>query len=309
MRIESYTPDREAALIELERESPQGRHIRLEMVRDRLLDRSRVFEDYELFVLCTDDNHLVGVAAAAVTEMEHNGRRIPVGFCYDLRIRPEFRRRGYAKRMGSHVIEQFFEPRGVDRYFLTMKKTNTAVLRSAQSVLDLAYTYPFRYLTLPTSVHIRRPTAGRAVDPRFSVLVSHPDSIPDGWYRTLDGSTGLFQTHRMYRIKVVHVSPVVKVGLRVAEWIKGTAGALPREDEVMSFATLCQWKVPSWETVNRALQESHEAGAGYLIAVCQKRDPVHRMLKSRAINALDYLIVSNFPMHPSDRVGLDIRCL
>ena len=155
MRIVPYTAEWEAALIELERESPQGKHIRLEMVRDRLLDRSRVFDDYQLYVMCTDDDRLVGMAAAAVTEIDHNGSQMPVGFCYDLRIKPEFRRRGYAKMMGDHVIKHFFEPRAVDRYFLTMKKTNTAVLRSAQSVLDLAHTYPFCYLTLPTSAHVR----------------------------------------------------------------------------------------------------------------------------------------------------------
>ncbi len=309
MQIVPYTPDREADLIALERESPQGKHIRLEMVRERLLDRSRVFDDYELFVIHTDDNRLVGMAAAAITEMEHNSNRIPVGFCYDLRIRPEFRRRGYAKMMGAHVIRHFFEPRGVDRYFLTMKKTNTAVLRSAQSVLNLAYTYPFRYLTLPTSAQIRRRTTGSTSNPPFTVLVSRPDGIPDGWYGSLDGTAGLFQTHRMYRIKVVHVSRPVKIGIRVAEWFKGATGALPRQDEVMSFTTLCHSHVPSSQTVNRALRESREAGVGYLIVVCQKHDPVHRMLKPLAINALDYLVVSNFPMQPDDGVGIDVRCL
>ena len=77
----------------------------------------------------------------------------------------------------------------------------------------------------------------------------------------------------------------------------------------MSFATLCHRSIPSPDTVNGALQELQGSEIGYLISVCQKHDAMHRMLKSVSINALDYLMVSNFPVHPKDRVGIDVRCL
>ena len=309
MRILPFAPEHEAALLQLERESPQGKRIKLEMVRDRLLDRSRVFDDFQLYLVVSDENVLAGMMAAAITEIEHDGDRMPAGFCYDLRVKPEFRRQGYSKKMGAHVVEHFFRPRGIGRYFFTMKKTNLAVLKATQSVLGLAYAYPFRYLTIPASTIVRHRGSGLKSMPHFGVTVSRPDDLPEGWYHAVDDATGLFDTYRMYQIKVSRIGALMKCGMSLVEWLRGQSGAFPRENEVMRFAALCHSRVPSVDTMNRLLRGLKKDDVRFLIVACQKKDPVDRLLGRAAINALDYLLVSNFRLQPDDHFRIDVRCL
>ncbi len=308
-QIVPYTPSHEPALLDLERASPQGKRIQLEMIRERLIDRSIVFEDYQLYVIEGDGGQPVGMAGVAATEAEHNGGLIPVGLCYDLRVGPEYRGQGLANEMGRHVIRDFFHPRGLRRYLLTMKTTNTAVLRSVQSVLGLAHTYPFQYLTLPATRRVKHRRVQPSAEARFGVIASDPDRLPDGWYHPIEPEMGTFDTHRMYQIKVVGVARHMRWLIRIAELLRDESNTMPREDEVMKFAALCYSGIPDADSVNRALATLEARDVQYLTVCCQRRDPVYRLLRPRAINALDYLIVSNFQIGAKDRFRIDVRCL
>jgi hypothetical protein len=88
-----YRPEYDAPLLELESASPQGRRIRLEMLRDHFLARSEVFEEFGVFLALSGNGDLLGVIAGSAVILERNRKREKVGFVYDLRVAPPFRRR------------------------------------------------------------------------------------------------------------------------------------------------------------------------------------------------------------------------
>ena len=107
-RIIPYHPDYEASLLDLERASPQGKHIQLEMLRDHFLDRSEVFDEFGIFLALSKNGDLLGVIAGSTVSLDWNGKRERVGFVYDLRVTPSFRRKGIAKSLGRYLTWSTF---------------------------------------------------------------------------------------------------------------------------------------------------------------------------------------------------------
>ena len=90
------------------------------MLREHFLDRSRAFDEFGVFLAVTDNGDLLGVAAGSVVILEWNGQRERVGFVYDLRVAPAFRRHGIAKTLGKYLSQEYFVSLGIERLVMTM---------------------------------------------------------------------------------------------------------------------------------------------------------------------------------------------
>ncbi len=307
-RIIPYHPDYEAALLELESVSAQGKHIWLEMLRDHFLARSEVFEEYGVFLALSENGDLLGVAAGSAVTLEWNGKRERVGFAYDLRVAPPFRRKGIATFLGRYLTQEYFKSLGVNRHITTIKASNWPAARVARSTLGITHYYPFSYLTIPTGMRIRKTTRpGSGLRFRISGF-GVPETVE--WvYRHPNGNPALFRTDLTYRVRAIHIAPWLNFGMRTLELFKGADWKLPRLGKEVRFATAFDLGPENLQFLNDLLDHLQKLGIQYLVVCCLKGDYCHRNLRRLAVNSLDYRILVNFPLKPSDSLTLDVRCL
>lgn len=307
-RIVPYHPDYEAALLALERASPQGKYIRLEMLRAHFLDRSKVFEEFGVFVALSEDGDLLGVIAGSAVDLNWNEKRERVGFVYDLRVAPAFRRKGIAKSLGRYLTQKYFNSLGIKHRVTTIKESNRPAARALQSALGVMHYYPFSYLTIPTGMRIKKATRPGS-DSRFRIS-GFGVTGPSGWvYRHPEGSPALFRTDLAYRIRAISIAPWLNVGMRALELFRGGDWRLPRLGQEVRFATAFDLSAEDLHRLNDMFGHLQQLGIGYLVVCCLKGDYYYRNLHHLAINALDYRILGDLPLNPSDSLALDVRCL
>lgn len=307
-RIVPYRPGYETALLELESTSPQGSHIRLEMIRDRFRARSEVFDDFGIFLAVSEDGGLLGVVAGSAVTLERNGSRERVGYVYDLRVAPGFRRQGIARALGNQLTREYFPSLSIDRYVSTVKAGNRPAIRALQRALGTGCDYPFVYLTIPTGMRIAW-SNGPGSDSSFGVSVFGMRGLAEWVYRHPEGGPALFRTDRAYRVRPVSISPWLNVAMRALETFKGPAWKLPRLGEEVRFATAFDLRPDNLCLLDDLLEYLQRRGVQYLMVCCLKDDRYYRDLRRCAVNSMGYRVLGSLPLRPSDSLTLDVRCL
>ena len=307
-RIIPYRPEYEASLLDLERASPQGRHLRLEMLRDHFLSRSRVFDEFGVFLAVGRTGDLLGVVAGAAVMMECNGSLDRVGYVYDLRVAAPFRRNGIARSLTQYVAREYFGSLGIERHITTMKASNRPAAKVALSGRGVSYHYPFSYLMIPTSVRLRE-VIKPGSQPRFRVAGFGIVEAADWIYRHPEGGPACFRTDRTYRIKPVSVAPWLNFAMRTLRLLKGANWKLPGLGEEVRFATAFDLRPENFRWLNDVFEYLEKSSIQYLAVCCRKGDHYYRNLRSSAINSTEYRVLANFPLRDADSLTLDVRCL
>lgn len=306
--IVPYSPEHEPALLQLERNAVQGRFIQLEMLRDSYLSRSEVFEKHQAYLSLNENEQVMGVLAVAVTPLWQNGMEKQVGVCFDVRVAPAFRGHGLTKKMGLHANEAFYKKHDVAGLFLTLKAGNDAVYKSAKILGVELYLYPFVYLTVPTWQRIGERKA-TSTQHKFQVRLL-PNPAQDGkFYQLFEGGMGIWHTHRMYRLRIRRLYPLLKWGQRLLNLFRKKDRQLPSEGNELRFASLFGCTPENAEKLDEVLANLQAQGIGYLSVCCAEGDFLHELFKPLSINAYPYLLLSTFPTKPEDEIGMDVRCL
>ena len=240
--------------------------------------------------------------------LERNGKREKVGFVYDLRVAPPFRRKGIASSLGRHLIREYFEPLSVKHYIATMKVGNRPASRALRRVLGITHKYPFSYLTIPTGVRVEK-VDHPGLDSHFKVSGFGLEGCNQWIYRHPEGNPALFRTDMIYRVRVITISPWLDFGMRALEVFKGADWKLPGLGEDVSFATAFDLHPEKLLLLNELLEHLQQRGIQFLAVCCLKGDCYYRNLRALAINSMDYRILGNLPLQPSDSLTIDVRCL
>ncbi len=109
MIIRPYQPADDPALMAIEYRSPRGASNPFVHWRRRFADRARLFADHQIFVL-DDDGIVAGCVAIAVKQVMVSGGWLPLGYLFDLRIDPVYRRFGWGT-----VLTDYIESYAIDR--------------------------------------------------------------------------------------------------------------------------------------------------------------------------------------------------
>ncbi len=306
--IVPYSPEHEPALLQLERNAVQGRFIQLEMLRDGYLSRSEVFEKHQAYVSLNEKGQVMGVLAASVTPIWQNGQERQVGVCFDVRVDPAFRGHGLTKKMGFHANEAFYKKYSVEGLFLTLKAGNDAVYKSAKILGVELYLYPFVYLTVPTWRRIGERKAFSAQQ-RFQVRLTPNPAQESKFYQLFEGGLGVWHTHRMYRLRIRKLHPLLKWGQHLLNFFKKEDRQLPAEGDELRFASLFGCTTENADKLDEVLAYLQNQGIGYLSVCCAEGDFLYELFKPLSINAYPYLLLSTFPTKPGDEIGMDVRCL
>lgn len=145
LRIRRATNDDNARLCEIETLCPQGRALRFHYQRDDFFARSRVYDDWAVFV-AEEDGMAVGVAAASIKSVRIAGQPVRAGYIYDVRVIPEHRGKKLSYAL-VEAVEAYLRPL-VDYAYLYVLSDN----RATQAITRRCAMFPigrFRVLLVP----------------------------------------------------------------------------------------------------------------------------------------------------------------
>ncbi|MBL7696998.1 MAG: hypothetical protein JNK79_02530 [Chitinophagaceae bacterium] len=308
--IVPYSEDRADQLLQFERGIVQGKRLQLEIIKDHFLDRARVFKHSHALVALSDGQEAIGSLIGAETILEINGDQIHAGFAFDAKVTTGSRKRGIGRQLAKELYRTFFEPTGLKQNFMTVKKENTAVWMLLSKLLSKVWVYDFVYLTIPASSRLQNTISENGGTVDFGVKLFEPDELSRDYYRECAGGLGYLNSHKLYRLRIKKISPVLKLSITLLRKLRPRKyGSAPHEGEILSFATLYGHTPANIGGINTILEEIENNGIGQLLVCCRKGDAIYRALKKTAVNNYNYCIVTDFPIGANDHVYIDVRCL
>jgi ribosomal protein S18 acetylase RimI-like enzyme len=127
MHIRYYHPDDDAPLMELERRCPRGLPQPFIHYRRRFIDRAAIFSDFELLV-AEHDRTVIGTVAVCVKRTRVGDRPVSMGYIFDARTDPAFRRRGIGQAL-VEAVDHYLIGREVDGVYGHILASNFPSLR------------------------------------------------------------------------------------------------------------------------------------------------------------------------------------
>lgn len=303
-----YSKTYEASLLALEKEATQGKFVQLEMIRDCFKTRSSTFDKSQIFLAIDMEGKLLGVLAAAIVTLVINGEKNNVGYCFDVRVAKNARGHGLTKKMGQHAYKHFYLPNQAAKVFLTMKKNNYAVHKSAKILGLQLYKYPFSYLTIPTSKRLEQEHLPETKE-TFTVKVTDSDTNLNKYLYDFHNETKVWRTNLIYTLKIKKLHVFIKFLKPFLNYFRRGKFQLPTEGEELIFSTLIYSKTPSADEINTILEFLQHHNVGYLLVACNKNSNLFKLMKPILINRYIYEICSTFPINENDSIVFDVRCL
>ena len=310
MRIDltSYNARYDSAIAKLEDGIVQGEGIQLKILKNHFLDRSVVFQNSFPCVAIAEDDSVVATAVGAQTKMEINGTIIEAGFVLDAKVHLSYRRKGIGMRLARHQ-KDWFSKKGYDKNFTTLKLSNAPVIKVSAKAIGNIWLTPFVYLTIPTSARISS-TLQSPGENHFSVRLFDQEQMPEGFHTNFPSGLGVLHTWMLYRLKIEKISWLYKQGLKCLRKISPKQyDLLPKEKDVMEFATLFNHTEQNIDSINDVLKHLEAKEKKFLLVCCRKGDSIYKHLKSYSINTYHYYILTDFALSIKDELVIDVRCL
>lgn len=306
--IISYTDEYYEKAGHFEKGIIQGNYIKLEMIKESFLDRAKVFKRNYACIALSDDK-VIGSAIGAQTTILLNAEPLEVGIGFDTKVLPLFRNKGIGKMLIKVIYNKFFETAGLSKRFMTAKSFNTAILKLVSRVITKTWFYDFVYLTIPTSVRVKK---GRVQDnsQTFSISLFHREEINSDYYHQFDSGLAYFKTYKMYKLKIKNIHWLCKMAFWILKKVRTSKYShILAENDILSFATLYNHNPQNILGINEVLLNLEANGITHLLVCCRKYDSIYKILRSNSINQYGYHIVSDFPLNKNDKLTIDARCL
>ena len=303
-----YNSVYDADIQQLEKATNQGKQIKLQILKNHFLDRSMVFKKSFPCVSVNQQEKLIGTCIGAQTDLIVNGKSFDAGFAFDVKVHPLYRNQGVARMMAKFIYNNFFKTEGFQKNFTTLKLSNTPVIKLSAKAIGKIWLYDFVYLTIPTKIKIKEPFKDKG-NAKLSIKLFHQENLSSVYYTNFKDGLGCFHTHKLYQLKIEKISWLYRQGLEMLKKINYKYSLLPKENEVMSVATLYNHTVNNIESINNVLGYLDKEDIKYLLVCCRKNDSIYNYLKKYSINSYGYYILSDFLLSSKDEVVMDIRCL
>ncbi|HVG15851.1 MAG TPA: GNAT family N-acetyltransferase [Chitinophagaceae bacterium] len=303
-----YQPTYDSAIAHLEGSSVQGNGIQLKILKEHFLDRSIVFPKTFPCLALNEHGEVIGTSVGAETKLVINGIIYPSGFVLDAKVHPSYRNKGIGRQLAQQQKE-WFNQEGWEKNFTTAKLSNAAVVKLSAKAIGKIFLTPFVYLTIPTNTRISSDFRASGTK-KFSVRLFGKASLPLRYHTTFPGGLGIFHTWMVYRIKVEKISWLYRLGLGCIEkMFPNRYAVLPKEKEVMEFATLFNHTEENIGGINEVMEHLNGEGIRFLLVCCRKGDSMYDHLKKYSINTYAYNMITDFPLYEKDEIALDVRCL
>ncbi len=220
-------PDDNAALLGLERKSPQGTQLKMHSERRDYLYRARLFGNHRTIV-AVDDGKVFGVLGATMKTVRLAGEDARAAMFYDLRLDPDYR----TNLLGRHMLrnwlemEKWAQGEGARIIYGMVKADNTPMLIIQQHkdgyrlagrmvVLSRAVYRRFRIREQPEQVDltVHNREMGQAVAAEYGDLALFPSDLRTTYLSEPMRDAGLFSCYRLEGRNADGESSSASVGL------------------------------------------------------------------------------------------------
>lgn len=332
LQIIPYTEAANEAALELEAQCMQGKSLVLAFSRPTFHARSAVYDNYR--ILCAKvGEQLVGTVAWTIKKVTYQHEIKRAVYFYDLRVHPNYRRRGVAKQLIGAAMEAIGET--VDCHYTLVAGQNENVIRLINSAYP-AQVVPLTYACIPVyrqlnavsycevsarNVHetyLKQHQPVAFVPPFDDTrLLGHVASI----MLQGEGETGcsIWTNEHLMAETVVHLP----LGLRLLRamtmplrsWL--TVPTIPKKGETIRSWFLFDFCAPTQRDTQKLVATVNnlalEAGRIVLYTLLQRNDVALKWILQSApgVLRLPYLFLSRGSFVPTsgERLYLDIRDL
>jgi len=151
IRIVPYAAAANESALSLEAQCVQGESLILRFRRPTFHARSEVYDKYR--ILCAKvKNKVIGIIAGAEKFVSLHGEIIRTIYIYDLRVHPDYRKQGTARRLNNALME---DVGNADCVYSLIAGQNKSALIVAQRVLDAQVVVPLTYAVIPVYKKLR----------------------------------------------------------------------------------------------------------------------------------------------------------
>jgi ribosomal protein S18 acetylase RimI-like enzyme len=211
--IRLAVPDDNAALLDLERQCPQGTTLRIASERTDYFFRSSLYgNDHTLVAVDQSRGRLIGVVTGAVKEVMIAGRPVSASLVYDLRVHPDYRRAFAGRHMlrAWNLMTRWAETNGSELLYGLVKSDNAEMLGVHRKKREYRFVGKMVVIGRPVYRHARLRVVPREVDlarenERMAARVraqygSHlffPTAFRDGYVTDAMRASGLFSCYEI----------------------------------------------------------------------------------------------------------------
>lgn len=293
----------------MEKDITQGTNIQLEIIKEDFHSRDKVFRSHYSNMALDDNDAIVGASIGAIVPLSVNGEVFDSGYGFDAKVIPALRKKGIGKLLAKNVYKEFFRPNGLQKCFMIAKLNNQPVLKLISKALNKVWLYSFVYLTIPTTAKIPSRKV-RDASQSFTIKLYPDFKDVESFASYFPSGLGYFHTWKMYQLRIKKVSPLLKNLINILSKLSPLKyGSLPKENDVLSFATLFNHTAQNLDSIPSILEELKQKDIGYLLVCCKKNDITYQYLRRHSINTYKYNMITDFPIQESDSVAIDVRCL
>ncbi|MGI9532908.1 GNAT family N-acetyltransferase [Lutimonas sp.] len=307
--IDAYKAEHESGLLDLEHSTPQGKGVKLEMVRPEFLSRSKIFDRYDVFVALNQNRtEIIGVSAVSIVPLMIENIITDVGFGYDLKVAPPYQNRGIAKEFAKHLIDVYLADNGISEYFTTFKSSNETMTSVVHFISREWQAYNFIYLTVPTFKRVKYSNLALS-DQLLSIeMLGNSEKLKKYIIETENGIK-IWKTYSTYQLKIQDMTCFLNMGIKSINSFKSKTKKIPVTGDVLKFATLYHFNKSNIGSVNEALDVLQKRNIQYLNICCTKDDFVYKLFNPIAISRMPYSLLNTFGVTNGQRLSLDVRCL
>ncbi len=152
-KIVPYEPLDEAAALSLEERCPQGTSIVLKFRRPTFDARSKVYDNYK--ILCAKlHDELIGIVAYTKKTVSLHRESVIATYIYDLRVHPDHRRFGVAKRLIEAIIQDIGDD--ADCIYSLVAGENVRALSLIRYYIKSDVVIPLTYIIIPIQKRVKR---------------------------------------------------------------------------------------------------------------------------------------------------------
>lgn len=304
-----YNIDYEKALMVLEKRTPQGEYIKLEMIKPYFLSRSEVFDNYSIFLAVEKKtNKLIGVIAATILPLKINNKSEAIGFGYDFKVDPDYRNQGIAKKLEKYQIDHYFTKNSIYNYFTVAKSNNHPIKSVIYSIPNKMDVFHFLYLTIPTSKRVKLNRL-KPSNQNFSIGLYTENKSLKKYIITGNYDLSAWRTLDSYKLRIQNMPWLLSIIYPWIKFIVPDKAAVLRKGFILNFVTLFNFNPQNIHGINEFLEKLQKDGIPYLNVCCVKNDFAHELLKPIALSSTPYSLFNTIGVKDGNHVGIDVRCL
>ncbi len=157
LRITSYAPEDDGDALLLEDQCLQGSSIQLKFRRPSFHARSEIYNRSKIY--CAKiGGKLVGIIAGAVKNVRLHGENIRALYAYDLRVHPEFRKRGIGKKLSWALVDDI--GKDADCQYTLVNGENEKALGLVCGSFEPKLVLPLTYVIFPVYKRLKGAAPG-----------------------------------------------------------------------------------------------------------------------------------------------------